>query len=230
MKKTQFVKSFASITVDCVIFGYNQKKLDVLLIKRDSEPAAGKWALPGGFMEKNETSEESAQRVLQKLTGVSNTYLEQFQFFSDLNRHPMARVVTVGYYALVDPTLYELKPSWHARETRWFDINKIPKMPFDHNLIFERALQTLKKEVKLKPIGFELLPEKFTLSELQNLYEVVVGKELDRRNFRKKLKAMNILKELKEVKEGAHRPARLYKFDKRQYDILLKNNAFNFEF
>lgn len=228
--KTQYLKPFASITVDCVIFGYNEKRLDVLLIKRDSEPEAGKWALPGGFMEKNETTDESAQRVLKKMTGVSNSFMEQFYVFSEHKRNPMGRVVTIGYYALVDPSLYELKPSWHASDAKWFDTNKLPKLAFDHSDIVNKALLTLKKEVKLKPIGFELLPKKFTLSELQNLYEVVVGKTLDRRNFRKKLKAMDILKELNEVKEGAHRPAKLFKFEKKQYNAYLKNNEFHFDF
>ena len=225
--KLQFVPPIASITVDCVIFGFDGKKIEILLIKRGSEPEAGKWALPGGFMEKNETIDDAATRVLNLLTGVSGIYMEQFYTFGKLDRHPLARVITVSYYALVDSTNYKLKPSWHASETEWFDIHEMPKLAFDHKEIFEVALKTLKKEVTIRPIGFELLPAKFTLTDLQNLYEVILGETLDRRNFRRKIKAMNILKELKEIRPGAHIGATLFKFDKKQYNAL-KSGGFDF--
>ena len=227
--KIQFLEPIASITVDCVIFGFDGQKLEVLLIKRGSDPEAGKWALPGGFMEKNETLDDAATRVLDKMTGVSNVYMEQFSTFGKLDRHPMARVITVGYYAMIDSTHSRLNPSWHASETKWFEIKEVPKMPFDHTQIFEKALITLKKELTLRPIGFELLPTKFTLTDLQNLYEIVLDEKLDRRNFRRKIKSMGILTELDEVRPGAHIGATLYKFDKKQYK-LLKSNGFSFNF
>jgi 8-oxo-dGTP diphosphatase len=227
--KVQFLEPIASVTVDCVIFGIDGKELKVLLIKRGSEPDLGKWALPGGFMEKDETLEEAAQRVLEQLTGVANVYMEQFYSFSKVDRHPLSRVITVGYYALIDSSHQELNPSWHASETKWIsreDISKID-LGFDHKEIFDRAFKTLKKGITSAPIGFELLPTKFTLTELQNLYEIILDEKIDRRNFRRKIKSMNILKELKEVKKGAHIGATLYKLDKTQYDAL-RSKGFDF--
>ncbi|MBX9851271.1 MAG: NUDIX domain-containing protein [Cytophagaceae bacterium] len=226
--KQQFLQPFASITVDCVIFGFDGKKLQVLIIKRSSEPEVGKWSLPGGFMEKNETLDDAAQRILEKLTGISNIYMEQFYSFSKLDRHPDARVLTTGYYALIDSNHYKLKPSWFASETKWIEIKNVPKFPFDHTEIFHKALETLQKEVKLRPIGFELLPSKFTLTDLQNLYEVILDQQLDRRNFRRKILAMGILTQLKEVKKGAHKDAYLYKFDKKEYRALT-SQGFDFK-
>jgi 8-oxo-dGTP diphosphatase len=226
--RVQFLEPVASITVDCVIFGFDGKKLEVLLIKRGSDPEAGKWALPGGFMEKFENLDQAAERVLENLTGVTNVYVEQFQTFGRIDRHPLARVVTVGYYALIDSTHQQLKPSWHASETQWFEIHDLPKLGFDHKEIFEAALKTLKRELTIRPIGFELLPKKFTLTDLQNLYEIILGENLDRRNFRRKIKSMGILTELKEVRPGAHIGATLYKFDKKQYNSL-KSKGFDFK-
>ncbi len=219
--KLQYVSPVASLTVDCVIFGFDGKKMEILLIRRGSEPEAGKWALPGGFMEKEETLDDAATRVLSLLTGMNNIYMEQFHTFGSLNRHPLGRVITVAYYALVDSTNYNLQPSWHASETQWFDISEIPKLGFDHKEIVNTALKTLKKEIAIRPIGFELLPNKFTLTDLQNLYEVILGESLDRRNFRRKLKAMDILIELDEMRPGAHIGATLYKFNKKQYNSLV---------
>ncbi|HXA01432.1 MAG TPA: NUDIX domain-containing protein [Cytophagaceae bacterium] len=225
--KLQYLEPVASITADCVIFGFDGKKMEVLLIKRGSEPEAGKWALPGGFMERRETLDEAATRVLEQLTGVSNIYIEQFHSFSKIDRHPISRVITVGYYALIDSTNQKLKPSWHASETKWFEINKIPKLGFDHAEIFQAALNTLKKEMAIRPIGFELLPTKFTLTDLQNLYEIILEEDLDRRNFRRKILSMGILTELKEVRKGAHIGATLYKFDKKEYNRL-KSQGFSY--
>jgi 8-oxo-dGTP diphosphatase len=218
----QFKPPVASITVDCVIFGFNEKKLQVLLIKRSSVPEKGKWALPGGFMELNETSDQAANRVLEQLTGVTNIYMDQVRLYSGVKRHPMARVVTIGYYALINPALYNLKPNIHASDARWFDLDEVPEFPFDHAEIFRDALAFLKRDIRLKPIGFKLLPKKFTLSELQELYEAILDESLDRRNFRKKIKNLDILKELDEVRKGRHKDAFLYKFDKAAYEKFLK--------
>ncbi|MCX6181796.1 MAG: NUDIX domain-containing protein, partial [Bacteroidetes bacterium] len=216
----QFNPPLASITVDCVLFGFIEGELNVLLIKRGSEPELGKWALPGGFMEKDEDVDLAAARVLELLTGVKDVFMQQFHVFGKPNRHPLARVVTVGYYALIDANHQKLKPSWHASETAWVNISKMPKLAFDHMEIFESALKTLQKELNISPIVFELLPTKFTLRELQNLFEIILGKTLDRRNFRRRLKIMDILVELDEVRPGAHVGATLFKFDKKKYKAL----------
>jgi 8-oxo-dGTP diphosphatase len=218
----QYQPPIASITVDCVLFGFNEGKLKVLLIKRASDPEQGKWALPGGFMEPEETLEMSARRVLEMLTGVAEVYMQQLKVFSDINRHPSARVITVAYYALVNPDNYPLKPSWHASEAYWCELDRLPALGFDHKEILETAEQTLRKDIQVKPLGFELLPKKFTLHELQNLYEAILNHKLDRRNFRRKLKSLAILNELNEVKKGAHKDAYLYSFDKKAYDKLVK--------
>ena len=227
--KLQYTAPNISITVDCVIFGFDAKMLQVLLIKRGSDPEAGKWALPGGFIEKDETAERAAERVLEQLTGVSDIYMEQLRTFSEVDRHPIERVVTVSFYALVKPENYRLTPAWHASEAYWWDIDKLPVLGFDHGKIIQVALHTIKRDVRLKPIGFELLPIKFTLKDLQNLYEAILEEKLDRRNFRRKIKITNILTELNEVKKGAHKDAVLYKFDKKSYDEISKE-GFNILF
>jgi 8-oxo-dGTP diphosphatase len=217
----QYNPPIASVTVDCVLFGFKAGQLKVLLIKRASEPEAGKWALPGGFIEKEETAEAAAQRVLEMLTGVSDVFMQQLKVFSGLKRNPVARVITVSFYALINPDNYPLNPSWHASEAFWYELDKIPTLGFDHNEILDTAINTLRKDIQIKPIGFELLPPKFTLKELQDLYEAILLKKLDRRNFRRKIKVLDILKELKEVKKGAHKDATLYSFDKEAYDRLM---------
>lgn len=223
----QFNPPIASVTVDCVLFGFIDGKLNVLLIKRGSEPEIGKWALPGGFLEKEEDIDIAARRVLELLTGVTNVFMEQFHTFGKPSRHPLARVVTVGYYALIDASHHKLKPSWHASETTWFDISDLPKLAFDHKEIFNLALKTLQKELNISPLVFELLPSKFTLSDLQNLFEIILGRTMDRRNFRRRLKTMDILIELDEVRPGAHVGATLFKFDKKKYKAL-EEEGFDF--
>jgi 8-oxo-dGTP diphosphatase len=218
-----------SITIDCVIFGFDGKTLQILLIKRASDPLKGKWALPGGFMEKNETAEAAAERVLENLTGVSNIYMDQVRAFSALDRHPLERVITIAFYALVKPENYKLNPAWHASDATWSNIDKFPELGFDHRDIIMCALKALKRDVRLRPIGFELLPEKFTLKELQNLYEAILEKKLDRRNFRRKMKSTNIVQELNEVRKGAHKDANLFQFDKQSYDEMLEE-GFNILF
>lgn len=221
--KLQYYKPIASITVDCVIFGFNEDKLKILAIKRSSKPESGKWALPGGFMEKGESLEQAADRVLEMLTGVEGIYMEQIQAFSNVKRHPEGRVVTIGFFALINPENFELKPSKHASEAEWFELDDMPTLAFDHEDIFDAGLSMLRREIKLRPIGFELLPTKFTLTDLQKLYEAIIEGDLDRRNFRRKIKAMGFLKELKEKRKGAHVGATLYKFDARKYKKLVKD-------
>lgn len=225
----QFSPPVASHSVDCVVFGFDDRKLKVLIIKRASEPATDEWALPGGFMEIHESLEEAADRLLDHLTGVNGVYLEQLGTFSNLNRHPLGRVITTAFYGLSKPNRYWLNPTWHAKEAEWVDVEAVPNLAFDHNEIIKKALTVLQREIKLKPIAFELLATKFTMSELQALYETVLGEKLDKRNFRRKIESMDILIELDELKKGAHIDAKLYAFNKVDFENKLKD-GFRFSF
>ena len=219
----------ASVTVDCVLFGLSEDKLKVLLIQRAHDPFAGKWALPGGFAEMEESLEESAKRELEEETGLSKIYLEQLYTFGDLGRDPRGRTISVAYFALVQAAEHTAQGADDASDAGWFGIDKLPKLAFDHAKILDCALQRLRAKVRYQPIGFELLPRKFTLTKLQRLYEVILGRELDKRNFRKKILGMNVLEELAEVESGgARRPAKLYRFQRKQYDALVKK-GFHFE-
>jgi 8-oxo-dGTP diphosphatase len=218
-----------SISIDCIIFGFNESELKILLIKRAGEPLKGEWALPGGFVEPNEDLDVAAKRILQELTGLSNIYMNQLHTFGDVERYPIRRVISIAYYALIKINDYNINAAADAKEAIWHPVANAPKLVFDHNKILNAGIEKLKEEVKFHPIGFELLPKKFTLSELQNLYEAILNKTLDKRNFRKKILSMNLLIKLNESQKGvAHRAARLYKFDKSRY-LELKSKGFNFE-
>ena len=219
----------AALTVDCVVFGFDEGDLKLLLIQRDLEPFAGKWALPGGFVHVDESLEEAARRELQEETGLSRVFLEQLYTFGKPDRDPREHVVTVAHYALVKLSVHSVKAATDARNAAWFDVSDLPKLAFDHEEIIEIALQRLKGKVRYEPIGFELLPPKFTLTQLQHLYEAIVEAPLDKRNFRKKILAMDLLIETDEIeKDVAHRAARLYRFDEAKYRQL-KKKGFNFE-
>jgi 8-oxo-dGTP diphosphatase len=218
-----------ALTVDCVVFGLDQRDLKVLLIERALEPFAGQWALPGGFVRIDETVEQAARRELQEETGLDKVYLEQLYTFGDLDRDPRERVVSVAYYALVRLAANTAQANTDARKAEWFALNRMPSLAFDHDRIFRVAYERLQNKVCYQPIGFELLPKKFTLSQLQQLYEIILGQELDKRNFRKKMLGMNVLVETDEYEQGvAHRAARLYRFHKTKYQELLKR-GFHFE-
>lgn len=218
-----------ALTVDCVVFGLDENELRLLLVERDLEPFASQWALPGGFVRLKETLEESARRELAEETGITRLYLEQLYTFGELNRDPRERVVTVAYYALVKLSDHKVRAATDARSAAWFSVSDLPTLAFDHEEIVKVALNRLKGKVRYEPIGFELLPRKFTLSQLQKLYEVILERELDKRNFRKKILGMDLLIELDELQTGvAHRAARLYSFDEKKYERL-KKNGFNFE-
>ena len=219
----------AALTVDCVVFGLDDGDLKVLLVQRDLEPFAGWWSLPGGFVRNDETLDEAARRELAEETGATNVYLEQLYTFGELNRDPSERVVTVAYYSLVKLSDHRIRNATDARKAAWFTVGDVPTLAFDHTRILEGAYQRLRAKVRYQPIGFELLPPKFTLTQLQKLYEVILGRALDKRNFRKKLLAMGVLVELNEIEQDvAHRAARLYAFDKGKYDRMTKR-GFNFE-
>lgn len=218
-----------ALTVDIVVFALDEEDLQVMLIQRDLKPFKGQWALPGGFVRVEETLEDAARRELQEETGLRNIYLEQLYTFGDLKRDPRERVVTVAYYALVNTEGHDVQASTDASNAAWFSVHDLPDLAFDHVSILETAHQRLQGKVRYQPIGFELLPEKFTLRQLQHLYEVILDRKLDKRNFRKKVLAMGIVRETNEIeKDVAHRAARLYRFDKRKYDRLTRR-GFNFE-
>lgn len=217
-----------ALTVDAVVFGYDESLLRVLLIERGREPFKGSWALPGGFVRMDETIDAAVRRELLEETALSRLYLEQLYTFGALDRDPRQRTVSVAYYGLVKLADHKVRAATDARNAAWFDIDDLPSLAFDHASIVETALERLRGKVRYRPIGFELLPEKFPLRELQTLYEVVLGEPVDKRNFRKKVLAMGLLEELDEVEEDvAHRAARLYRFDERAYKRLTKQG---FEF
>jgi 8-oxo-dGTP diphosphatase len=218
-----------ALTVDCVVFGLDEDELEVMLIRRGLEPFAGRWALPGGFVHIDETLEEAARRELEEETGLRKVYLEQLFTFGALDRDPRERVVTVAYYALVKLSDHKVRAATDATDAAWFSLSDLPELAFDHAHILEVALERLKSKVRYQPIGFELLPKKFTLTQLQRMYEIILDRPLDKRNFRKKILGMDLLIELDEVqKDVAHRAARLYKFDDRHYRKLVKQ-GFSFE-
>jgi len=218
-----------NISIDCVIFGFENSTLEVLLVKRAIQPEKGMWALPGGFIKKDELVEDAAQRILEVTTGVKNIYLEQTAVFDGVDRYPLWRVFTIAHFALISPENYALSPGIDTSEVSWFKLHDLPKLPFDHSQIIKTALKKLQSRVRIKPIGFELLPEKFTLPQLQKLYEEILGKKIDKRNFRKKLLKMNLLKRLQEKdKSNIRRAAYLYKFEKSTYNRL-KEKGFIFE-
>ena len=220
-----------ALTVDCVIFGLDleAENLRVMLIERDLEPFAGGWAIPGGFVRSNETLLEAANRELQEETGISDVFLEQLFTFGDPGRDPRGWVVSVAYYALVSPEKHNIRATTDARDAQWFSVDALPPLAFDHAEILQTALTRIRGKLTYAPIGFELLPQKFTVKQLQKLYEIVLGSQLDNRNFRKKIFAMDVLRELDEMQTGvAHRAARLYKFDERKYKQLIRS-GFNFE-
>jgi 8-oxo-dGTP diphosphatase len=207
-----------ALSVDCIVFGLDDESLKVLLIRRGGEPFAGTWALPGGFVLLDETLEDAARRELAEETGVRLSYLEQLYTFGAIDRDPRERVVTVAYFALVKLLDHSVQAATDASDAAWFAVDDLPKLAFDHAKIVEVGRTRLRNKVRYEPLGFELLPRKFTLSQLQRLYEVVLDRTLDKRNFRKKVLALDILEELDEVEQDvAHRAARLYRFDERKY-------------
>ncbi len=218
-----------SVSTDCLIFGLDDGKLKVLLLKRNIEPSLGMWALPGGFVLDFEDLEMSAKRTLQDTTGMTNVFMEQVQAFGQVSRFPWRRVITVAYYALIKYRPDDLKAGPDASDINWFDIAEIPELVFDHQHILDITLAHLQSKVRNAPIGFELLPPKFTLTQLQSLYEAVLRTTFDTRNFRKKLLKMNLLEQLDETQTGvAHRAARLYRFNPDIYRKLMEK-GFTFE-
>lgn len=218
-----------ALTVDCVVFGLDEDELKVLLIQRDQPPFEGAWALPGGFVRLDETLEQAALRELSEETGLSRLYLEQLQAFSRVDRDPRERVVSVAFYSLVKLSDHRVQAATDARDAAWFPVHDVPTLAFDHEEILEIAVGRLRQKLRHEPVGFELLPSKFTLSQLQRLYEIVLERGLDKRNFRKRVLGMDLLIETDEVQQDvAHRAARLYRFDEKKYQKLRKT-GFSFD-
>ena len=221
------VESFfkSAFSVDNVIFGFDGGDLKVLLIQRGAAPFRGKWALPGDLVYPNEDLDTAAERVLEQLTGLSDVYLEQVKAFGAVDRHPLGRVITVAYFSLIKISNYVVTPASFAQSAKWHHVHQVGDLAFDHNQILASCLQQLKQKVRNAPVGFELLPPKFTLTALQQLYESVLDLPnggIDKRNFRKKILGMGVLVECEEIQEGvAHRPAKLYQFDAERYDQFL---------
>ena len=226
MPKSKELESFFSfaVSVDCVLFGFDGVNINVLLIYRGAEPYPNMWAVPGDLVRVDEDLDTAAKRILSELTGLDNIYLEQVHTFGAVDRHPLGRVLTTAFFSLVDIDKYWPHASSWAQEAEWHDLYKLPDLAFDHRDIVEACLNRLRKRIRARPIGFELLPEQFTLSELQTLYECIMGLRFDKRNFRKKILSMGFLNDLNLQQKGvAHRPAKLYSFDKDSYDKLVKN-------
>ncbi len=201
------------IAIDCIILAFDGQALKVLLIKRDFNPEKGKISLLGGFLSENEALDEAANRILQELTGLNNIFLEQFHSYGAVNRDSEARVVSVAYTALIK--LKDIDPSFIAKnDANWYDINKVPKLIFDHNQMVNDAQHWLSIKCDIQPVGLELLPDKFTLPQLQTLYEAIYQEKIDKRNFRKKILSLNLIKRL-DIKDkgGSRKGAFLYEVD-----------------
>lgn len=217
------------LSIDCLIFGFHDARLQVLLVKHGEGIVKGKWGLPGGFILADEGIDDSAYRILKATTGVENIYLEQLQAFGNVDRYPGKRVVTLAYIAMIRPENYKLVPGFTAAEAQWFELIDVPKLIFDHNEMLSYGVQSIQHKVRHEPIGFNLLPEKFTLLQLQELYEATLGIKLDKPNFRRKMLRMKLLLECNEKEKNvAHRAAKLYRFDEERYQELLET-GFNFE-
>ena len=245
IKKNAALELNPNVSVDCVIFGFDFDKLNVLVINRHGADGV-QWALPGNLIYDDEHLDQAADRVLEELTGLQHIYLEQIGAFGDPNRiskesdrswlqsiraQPEARVITVAYFSLVKMEDYQPQPSSFAKSAEWIPVNEIKELAFYHFDILQSAKSRLKQMIKIRPIGFNLLPEKFTLSQLHKLYESILDKPLDKRNFRRKIQKLNIVMSLEEKQSGVpHKPSQLFMFDKEHYLQLTQNGFDNFGF
>jgi 8-oxo-dGTP diphosphatase len=217
------------LAVDAVVFGFDYGDLKILLIKRGIEPFIGQWALPGGFVRKGESPDRAVRRELAEETGIAQeVFLEQLYTFGEPDRDPRGWVLTIAHFALVKLSDFTIKAATDAKDVQWFRVSDLPQLAFDHAKIISMALQRLKGKVRYQPVGFELLPPQFSLTELQHLYEALLEQKLDKRNFRKKILSLGILRETGKTAKTAHRPAALYEFDGQQYEAL-KSRGINFE-
>jgi len=208
------------LAVDCIIFGFDGERLKALFIKRGFEPEVGKWSLMGGFVNKTEGVDEAAARILNQLTGLHDIYMEQIGCFGEVERDPGGRVISIAYFALIKIDDYS-EALMKEHNAKWFTIDRIPSLVFDHKKMVALAKERLQQKVANHPIGFELLPEKFTLRQLQNLYEAIYGNELDKRNFTRKILSLDILHKLNEKEKMSSRKGSYYfVFDEKRYKKL----------
>ncbi|MFD2101553.1 NUDIX hydrolase [Flagellimonas iocasae] len=219
----------ALLAVDCIIFGFDKENLKILLIKRNFEPEKGKWSLIGGFLKKTENLDQAAVRVLHTLTGLTDIYMEQLYTHSKIDRDPGQRTISVSYYALIDVESHKFD-GIQIDSARWFELSEAPELIFDHTEMIKKAMARLRRRALTKPIGFELLPEKFTMRQLQNLYESILDKKLDKRNFINKINSMDVLIKLDEKDMTVSRKgAYLYVFDKEKYNKKVEEDGFIFK-
>jgi len=212
------------LSVDCIIFGFDKEGLKILLIKRDFAPEKGKWSLMGGFLNKSESLNGAAIRVLNRYTGLQDIYMEQLYAYSEVDRDPVDRTISVAFYALINIENHDTDLI-KDHEAEWFSISKMPKLIFDHDEMVAHAVRRLRYRTSTKPVGFELLPEKFTMRQLLELYEAILDKELDKRNFISKINSLDILIKLNEKDMlSSRKGSYLYKFDKEKYDAQLLNH------
>lgn len=218
------------VAVDAIVFGYQHNQLYVLLIQQKFGTQESYWALPGGLVKNDESLQDAVKRELKEETNVTVTYFEQlFTFGDDVNRDPRNRVISVAYFALVDPSKLTIKADSDAEHAQWFKIKEVPSLAFDHNSILKKAIERLKAKLTYEPVGFDLLPKEFLFSELENLYCTILEKEIDRRNFRKKILSFEIIEETEQFGSSkSGRPAKLFKFNKLKYNELIKK-GFHFE-
>ena len=205
------------VGIDCIIFGFNEGELNLLLLKRNFEPAMGNWSLMGGFVLESESVDDAAKRVLAELTGLDNVYMEQVGSFGAIDRDPGERVISIAYYALVNINEYD-KALVQQHNAFWVNINELPPLIFDHSAMVEKARALMQQKTTTEPIGFNLLPQLFTLSQLQSLYEAIYGENIDKRNFRKRIAEMDYIEKTDKIdKTSSKRGAALYKFNEKAY-------------
>lgn len=218
------------VAVDAVVFGYDSDTgVSLLLIKRKFGPFQKSWALPGGLVQESESLEEAVRRELKEESGVDVHYLEQLYSFGDPNRDPRERVISIAYYGLIRPTNFQLSAQTDAEDVSWFPIHQLPRLAFDHRKIIDLAIKRLRGKLAYEPVGFELLDKKFPFSDLEKLYQTILGHGLDRRNFKKRIMGYGFLEELDEsIQRAAGRPARLYQFNRKKY-FELKDKGYNFD-
>lgn len=206
------------VSVDCIIFGFHEGKISLLLLKRNFEPAKGEWSLMGGFVQEDESIDDAARRVLADLTGLTDIYMDQVEAFGSLDRDPGERVISVAYYALINIDDYD-RELVKKHNAYWVNLDELPNMVFDHDEMVALALKKLRQKASTQPIGFKLLPEEFTLTTLQNLYEAIYGEPFDKRNFRKHVARMDYVEKVGTIdKTGSKRGAALYRFNEEKYE------------
>jgi 8-oxo-dGTP diphosphatase len=230
MYKIEFHDFFsAAFSVDCIIFGYEAGQIKVLHIKRAMEPFENYWAIPGDLVYPDEDLPVAAERILKELTGLDNIQMHQSQSFGHPNRHPQGRVITISYFALIRIEDFEVKASSWAEDIQWISLDEIPTLAFDHNHILASTYEMLKLKLQNEPICFDLLPERFTLNEFQQLYEFAFEQAFDKANFRKKIKYIPLIAHDEKQQNVKHRPAKLFSFNREQHQLSLENNSYTFK-